>query len=218
MRFNYFLIIISLFINVQVNAQKSRIFSDERYFAGGIYLGGNLSQIDGDYRGGFEKLGLRSGASLYYRIPNYNWIFQFELAYSEKGSRANTIVDNGLGPYFEKYRAYANYVQAPLILNYYYKEKYLFGVGLAYNAFINSKEWIINMYGTGNFDPSIYKFQRHTFDYVLQAGWQFSSAFIVSMRYEYGLNPMRLWKNTVQGLASSNQYNNTVTIGLSYVF
>lgn len=207
-----------LLISQTVIAQKKRPFSEDKLFVGGIYIGGNLSQVDGDYRGGFEKIGLRTGAAVYYRVPNYNWIFQFEIAYSQKGARANSLVDHGVGNYFEKYRLFANYIQTPVILNYYLNEKYLFGAGIAYNAFINSKEDIRTLYSVGNFDPSIFKFQRHTFDYVLQAGWQANSSLLLSIRYEYGLNAMRLWKNTVQGLASSDQYNNTISIGLSYLF
>ncbi len=213
-----FFSLLLLFINTVAQAQVKQIFTEDKQFAGGIFLGANLSQVDGDNRGGYNKVGLRSGAVVYYKFGENPWIAQFELVYSQKGSFDNTIQGSNVGNFIEKYRLNVNYFQVPLIINYFYNNKYLLGIGGAYNALINSKEIIHSINGTGNFDPSVFRFERHTFDVVFNGAIHFKNNYIFSVRYEKGVVPMRLFQNTVQGLAGGDQYNNTLTVGLTYMF
>lgn len=57
-------------------------------FHGGIALGGLVSQVEGDMRGGWNKAGLTAGVFTSLSI-NENIDFQMELKYTQKGSKSD---------------------------------------------------------------------------------------------------------------------------------
>lgn len=54
-------------------------------FSGGVVLGFNASQIDGDTWGGYYKAGIVGGAFVFTELQN-NWGAQLEIRYAAKGS------------------------------------------------------------------------------------------------------------------------------------
>jgi hypothetical protein len=61
-------------------------------FKGGITLGANFSQVDGDQYGGYNKLGLNAGMYIF-RDLNEESKIQFEILYSQKGSKKRICTD-----------------------------------------------------------------------------------------------------------------------------
>ena len=58
---------------------------------GGIHLGGNASQVDGDQSAGFNQIGLSLGVFVAYELGD-PWSFQLEMLYEQLGSAREGIL------------------------------------------------------------------------------------------------------------------------------
>lgn len=118
-------------------------------FGGGLILGLNASQIDGDQLAGYDKLGLTGGLQVSYAL-NKPWRLAMELLYSQRGSQTDLLVNTG-GP---RRQIDLKYIEIPVIAKYedwfvengsYYKVNAEAGLsyGYLFNAFTaedNEKE------------------------------------------------------------------------------
>ena len=77
---------------------------------GGLSLGPNFCQIDGDFYKGFNKIGISAGGYAWYDF-NDNVGLQVEILYNTKGARANT---GGSGIYHSR----LNYIDVPVLANF----------------------------------------------------------------------------------------------------
>lgn len=107
-------------------------------FRSGLRLGLNASQIDGDHMGGYRKAGPVAG--LYVAYPfSKKWAGQFEMLYSQKGSKRQFSVMTGGGP-GDWNKLTLHYLEVPVMMEYTLSEKvrlygglggaYLFGAQL----------------------------------------------------------------------------------------
>lgn len=83
-------------------------------FYGGLKVGLNASQIDGDYSGGYHKPGITGGVWIQTDLSDKSYL-GMEIAYSQKGSRKTPQ------PKYDDYTNYvfrASYVDLPLIYGY----------------------------------------------------------------------------------------------------
>jgi len=106
-------------------------------FNGGLKLGFDISQIDGDQLGGYHKGGLIFGAFINREISStLKW--QMEMFYIGKGSK------KGINPnknQFDFRRISVNYIEVPLLLQFWLKRlKTNFELGLSFSTLISSKE------------------------------------------------------------------------------
>jgi hypothetical protein len=95
-------------------------------FQGGINAGLNAAQIDGDGDEGFGKLGLNAGAFVARPIIEDLLYWQFELRYTSRGKyKYPTPQDRSIEV------ANLHYLEAPLSLHYFYREKFQVELGLS---------------------------------------------------------------------------------------
>lgn len=83
-------------------------------FYGGIILGGTASQVGGDARGGYNKIGVVGGAFAGLKLTE-DFDVQMELKYIQKGSYS-TDVENR--PAFDPFLIKLDYVDLPVVLSY----------------------------------------------------------------------------------------------------
>lgn len=83
-------------------------------FYGGLVAGGTMSQIGGDGRGGFHKVGIVGGAFAGLKL-NEDFDIQMELKYIQKGSLSNDFESfPGSDPFLIK----LDYIDLPIVLSY----------------------------------------------------------------------------------------------------
>lgn len=83
-------------------------------FYGGLVAGGTMSQIGGDGRGGFHKVGIVGGAFAGLKL-NEDFDIQMELKYIQKGSLSNDFESfPGSDPFLIK----LDYIDLPIVMSY----------------------------------------------------------------------------------------------------
>lgn len=116
-------------------------------FFGGLILGGDMSQVGGDARGGFNKLGIVGGGFAGLRLSQ-DFDVQMELKYIQKGSYS-TDVENR--PAFDPFLIKLDYIDLPIVFAYNLNKvninginmKWLkFELGLSFDFLINYKQEI----------------------------------------------------------------------------
>lgn len=101
-----------LFLLVLIIICISNTYSQE--FFGGLILGGDVSQVGGDNRGGYHKLGLVGGAFVGLELSE-DIDIQMELKYIQKGSLSNDVENR---PATDPYLIKLDYVDLPIVLSY----------------------------------------------------------------------------------------------------
>lgn len=116
-------------------------------FFGGLILGGDVSQVGGDARGGYNKIGLVGGAFAGLNLSDELDI-QMELKYIQKGSLSNDVENR---PAFDPFLIKLDYVDLPIVLGYNLNKvnindvnmKWLkFELGLSFDFLINYRQEI----------------------------------------------------------------------------
>lgn len=189
-------------------------YEDKRFF-GSLGFAGVASQVDGDMYGGYRKLGLTAGPSVLIQFHK-NWVFQTGVWYTQKGSRDGRITGSDLGTAIEKYKLNLHYVDVPVIVNYVFKETYLLGAGLSYNAYFSSKESSETMNGVRIYDPEAFKFNRHSAEVIVSVAAMANKNLMLYMRHHLSLTPVRDFRNAATGVG--NQFNRYFTFGFAYLF
>lgn len=100
-----FCFLLVLFLGVNLSAQE---------FFGGLILGGDVSQVGGDARGGYNKLGLVGGAFAGLKLSE-DLDVQMELKYIQKGSYS-TDVENR--PVFDPFLIKLDCIDMPIVFAY----------------------------------------------------------------------------------------------------
>jgi hypothetical protein len=150
--------------------------SAQQTFRSGLRLGLNAAQVDGDNMGGYRKAGPVAG--LYVSYPfSEKWAGQFEMLYSQKGSKRQ-FSDMGGGP-GDWNMLRLHYIEVPVMMEYTFNEKvrvqgglgaaYLFGaqledlLGLEADAdFFDRYEFSATLGGTYALGERLSLFARHT--------------------------------------------------------
>ena len=88
-----------------------------QHFKGGLLLGFNASQVDGDTYSGYDKFGLMGGVYVYTPISSM-FDVQMEIKYMGKGARKRTS-----GEDLTQYRSNLNYIEIPILLRFNTKSK-----------------------------------------------------------------------------------------------
>src|SRR5690242_18846381 len=122
-------------LQAQINAGDP---DDESFhlFEGGIVAGFNMSQVHGDYLGGFNKLGFVGGGELHINFTQ-SWFLGMEMLFIQKGSTSTPSNDQGY-----EYKLRFNYVEVPVLASYNDKDRLIFQAGLAYGRLFDAKEEI----------------------------------------------------------------------------
>jgi hypothetical protein len=201
-----FLLFSSLIVVENASAQR---------ILGGISLGMNLTQVDGDDFYGFKKVGLNIGPMV--AIPfgkKSNWSVSMELLYSQKGSFHNSSNDT------LDYKLVQDYVEIPVLIHFTDKKIISGGVGFSYGQLVNYKET-----HTVFFD-SLYKPQNSLSnnDISVIADLQIRLWYRLwaNIRYQYSMKSNRQVlitdPNNPNNPDTRDQYNNVISFRLTWMF
>lgn len=116
-------------------------------FFGGLILGGTTSQIEGDARGGYNKVGIVGGAFAGLNLSE-DIDIHMELKYIQKGSLSNDVENR---PLTDPFKIQLDYVDMPVLISYNLNKinvndvnlKWLkFEIGLSFDVLINARQEI----------------------------------------------------------------------------
>lgn len=209
-----------------VNAQKvidfsmedNPIFNDETKIAGGLVLGLNATQVDGDYLNGYHRVGLNVGVTGMFRF-GHKFYGNIDILYSQKGAiNARTQESPLYGSYFSMYRIKLNYAEVPLVLHYKLMPRVHIGIGAAYNVLIGSREEVSDANGYQEIDPVLYGFNSGYFDWLTSMNIVLYKGLVANVRYQYSLTTIRPLNKVMEGMGFTNQMNNQFSFRLLYFF
>ena len=203
----FFLFASGILISEKISAQ---------HILGALSLGMNLTQVDGDVFYGYNKIGLNVGPQVI--IPfgkNKKWSVSMELLYSQKGSYHSGATDS------TNYRLTLDYAEIPLLIHFTDKKLISGGVGFSYGQVINYKET------KNNFYDSLFRYQtglsNNDYSVIGDVQIRLWSKLWAGVRYQYSMKSNRTVlvtnRNTMPRTAYTRyQYNNVITIRLTWVF
>lgn len=217
-----FIIIILSIVSINLQAQNAPLFleykdqKNTRNFFGGIHLGMNATQIDGDGFSGYDKIGWSTGVSLNIFF-NSQYGLEFSIIYAEKGAiNRQTFDDPYAGVGITNYEAKVNYVELPVLFNYYLNKRVVVMAGPTLNLLVKEEEFFPYPIQSTDHEPG---FERITADFTLGAKYNLWSNLYISARYSYGFLAMRKYKDWGNNqLFRQHQLNNQLTFGLQYLF
>jgi hypothetical protein len=206
----------------KANAQNpsSYYVEDPRTFFGGLLLGANFSQVDGDSYAGYHKVGLNAGGIVYTQFDEH-LALSLEILFSQKGSRGHKVQESGnQGTYITAYKIDLNYAEVPVQICYFDRRRSHAGAGFSYSQLITSKETI----ETNPADPLLvgtdlnktYPFRKADLNFILGGNLHLIKGLFLNARFQYSLIPIR--KNIPPGYGRSEQFNNLWTVRLMYLF
>lgn len=184
------LILFFIFVNNNAHAQK---------FGGGLILGFNASQIDGDELAGYHKIGWDAGLNTSYNL-NDPWQINLDLLYSQRGSRTSFFLTDNT----DIRKITLNYLEVPLYVSYkdweidenFYKVQGF--AGLSYGKLFSVKNLL------GEDDINSDNFLKNDLSYLIGAKLMFTRHIGISGRYTRSF--VKLYKDPDDGAKSLNSY------------
>ncbi len=178
---------------------------------GGLSVGANFCQVDGDQFYGFRKVGLNFGPMVI--VPfgkNRNWSVSMELLYSQKGSFHRGSTDSTY------YRLNLDYIDIPVMVHFTDKKIISAGLGFCYGQLIGKSESQLFVV-TPNTD-----FLPYDFSVLGEVSLRVWNRFWINVRYQYSLLNLRTVTFKNPNIANDtwqrNQYNNVISLRLTYIF
>ena len=183
----------------------------------GVLAGANFSQVDGDNYAGYRKVGANLGGIGHIRIYRHV-AFSFEMLYSQKGAKSDIIRFSTLDSTTAalKYGIRLNYVEIPLMLNYFDKRKSHVGVGFSYSRLLNSSETLVTNPPTA-LDLNNYPFRKDNYDLIAGADLHLWKGLFFNVRFQYSLTPIRTYSPPGFSRAQ-DQYSNLWAVRMMYLF
>jgi hypothetical protein len=203
----------SLLICFSETAEAQRIL-------GGVSMGVNLTQVDGDDLFGFRKVGINVGPMVEVPFgPKRHWSVSMELLYSQKGSSHRGGSDS---LYSYSYKLIQNYAEIPVLVHFSDRRSITGGVGFSYGQLISYKEtnskfynkYFIYQTGLANYDISV----------IADLQIRLWSKLWANLRYQYSVKSNRtvyIDKSILyppQNPETRYQYNNVISVRLTWVF
>lgn len=150
-------------------------------FSAMLVGGFNLSQIDGDKLGGFNKIGFNTGARVSAKLTD-RWSLSTELLYSQQG--ASRVPTDDISSQYDKIRL--NFVEVPLMINF-SDWKILASAGVSYNRLINYE--VINDVGSDITELEDYRTDIPSI--ILGATYIFSEKLALNFRWSKYLSSLK---------------------------
>jgi hypothetical protein len=187
-----------------------------KVFSGGLILGMNFTQVDGDTYFGYHKVGLNAGGVVY---VHFTKVFgaSMELLYSQKGSRGESVLESSTaGTYVAKYFMNLNYVEVPVTLHI-VSHKFDFEGGASYARLIKSKEWIQTDMPV-IIDPDHNRYNTSDVELIFGLGREVYKHWFLNLRFQYSLTSVRPPERIPVGFGygSIGQFNNLFSLRVIY--
>lgn len=216
---------------------------DAQVIKGGLILGGNLSQVDGDRAYGFKQLGFNVGATAIVPFTD-KWSLSIETLFSQEGAhqKETNVSDdyalpiNGLDDtltFFaditNHYQLRLNYVRIPILVHY-NDRRFSIGAGFQYGRLVSVNENNRISSSDPSFPlPEYYELDafsnKNDLNVIADIKFRIWKGLYFNARYSYSMIPIRkvnmVYVDTNTGelwAKELKQYNNTITIRLMWVF
>ncbi len=193
----------------------------QKHIRGAFTMGTNFSQVDGDRKYGFNKLGLHIGPQAIVEFTD-QFYFSIETLYSQMGAygRKEYRHETDSMQFNGAYKLKLDYVKIPLLLHIVDKRRVGAAVGFSYGRLVNVKEWEHEIPVTGTtLNSGVYS--KHDWDIIGEIRMRVYQKWWLSLRYSYSLIKIRTRDfYTIQGdyTETREQYNNSLALRLTYIF
>jgi hypothetical protein len=174
-------------------------------FGASIDAGLVVSQLDGDRRSGYKKVGFAFGGSVSRFIVQDIIGARLGLRYVQKGSHEEE------SEYRQFYKAELHYAELPLTA-FYRWNRFDFEAGAAFGYLIKAKE-DTDGYGLRDPNPDFRKFDVSA---IAQLRYNLFGALWADASLNYSIIAVRKHHTAQDGYFVSGQHNNLIIIGLSY--
>ncbi len=212
---SFLIFFICCFSSLTMNAQHLFSEEDERLFYGGIHLGTNFSQVDGDGFSGYRKVGIAGGGLVILR-PKHWFGASLGLGYAQKGSHEARITETSLGPAVFRYRIHLQYAELPLLLHLFPGGRTQFCAGVSYSRLINSKEEAEDIYPI-RISPELYPFRKQDWSGILGGSIRIYGSWFFGVQYQYTIGSIRSDPFIPPGFGGGGQRNNLMAFRLLYM-
>jgi hypothetical protein len=204
MKTRHFLLPVLMLLATSLFSQK---------FNGGIIAGGVVSQVDGDYYGGYTKFGYLGGGFVSLRVSPHS-SFQLELEYIQKGSRINADSLNNNDTYLMRF----HYLEVPLLYQYSFGKRFSLEAGPAMDVLLGSYEE-----SNGIETQSTIPLRNVTLAGILGVSGYITAHLKLNFRFNYSLLSIRQTAETYPPsyryiLWQKGQFNNVLSLSLLWYF
>jgi hypothetical protein len=209
---------LTISLSLPANAQDNFYEQEPKVFNGGLILGANFTQIDGDTYYGYHKVGLNVGGVVYVHFSSVIGA-SMELIYSQKGSRGEDVTESPtIGTYVAKYFMNVNYVEVPLTLHI-RSHGWDFEAGVSYARLVHSNEWVLADQSVF-IDPVLNRFNTADVDYIFGLTRKLYKELYANARFQYSITSIRPAERIPIGYGYGNegQFNNLFSLRLMYMF
>ena len=178
-------------------------------FEGGVLVGLNASQVDGDNYSGYRKPGIALGGYVQTNLSRTIYA-GMELKFAQKGSRnIDSLATDGQIKYIMR----LNYVDLPVYLGFRTSERISLLVGVSPGYLISGREY--NDYGRLP-EQDQKAFSEFDLEGLLGFRFQFTKRLFVDLRGAYSVLPIRKQKGDPLWYWRSNQFNNLLSTTVLY--
>ncbi|HTN16174.1 MAG TPA: porin family protein [Chitinophagaceae bacterium] len=208
---------------LSVQAQQDNFFNkpdkngQEKRFYGGVVLGINAAQIDGDTYAGYHKAGLNTGLAAYIKMSN-KVVASVELLYSQKGARNVQVYNSpAVGSVPIMYNAKLNYAEIPVMIHYAAAERLHLGIGASYSRLISDKE-LMDSYTSGITNTLENTYRKQDYNYLVAVSYQLYNNFFARARYQYSIVSIRDAQKIPVEFGTPRQFNNLFALQFVCLF
>ncbi len=185
---------------------------------GGLIVGGNMSQVDGDEVSGFYKPGWNVGATAILPFGK-SWSIAIETLFNQKGAYKkyplsyDTVLTYDMLPF---YNLRLNYLDIPVSIHYNDKDVVTAGAGFSYNRLTSGKE--IEYGRLVEWEDKRGPYDRDDFNIFVDIRFRGWWKLWINFRYSYSLNHIRIRTFTTDFKTwDRKQYNNFLSMRLIYI-
>ena len=187
------------------------VFAQQEGFNAGVLAGVNASQVSGDSYSGFNKAGILLG--LYTNIDVSQTLnLQFEINYSEKGSRRNPNTDEGDTDFF---LLRMNYIEIPVMARM-RKRNFTFEGGIFYG--VKVYDYLEDENGEFEIPPQLNQFKRSDIGVLLGLNFNFTDNLIMNWRINSSVLPFRDYDSGGSFQFDSGMYHHYLSFTFRYEF
>ncbi len=180
-------------------------------FNAGILAGINASQVSGDTYGGFNKAGLLIGVYSDIDVKN-NLNLQFEINYSQKGSRKNPKSDETDTDFF---LLRMNYIEVPVMLRW-KKKNFTYEAGLYLGQLVG--DHLEDENGVFELDPNLNQFSQTDFGGLIGLNYNFTEHLIMNWRLNNSITTIREYDSGGSFIFDNGMFHHYFSFSFRYEF